>query len=357
MKKAVSFFLLICIVFSFSLVSCKEKEPEVNVSSQISFYEDSSTIAKTETDGNFTFNFDPYVLTTDVKKALGTTEHYKNVVDAIINGKESVSVPTRDDYDNIRFALGENFPYAFLVSNLKYDSADNKVLISYNYKDEHGSKIDEIKKAVSEIFAQSVTKTDDEALAAVSIYSWLAKNIEIEGNEISKHQNTTSSGIAQSESSSIASDETDSEQSKYSFYTALVEKKASNESISALYSFLLMQLGIESKTVSCWQDGQYYSWNLVCLNSKWYHCDVSKEQKETDGTGLKYFGMNSQRLSEYITDKDVYTGQWKWFTSSIPKTKNKRFDDFKSVVSFEIGSERTSLDAFTEEYSRFTFDF
>ena len=276
MKKAVSVFLLICIVFSFSLVSCKEKEPEQNLSSQISYYEDSSTIAKTESDGNFTFNFDPYVLPTDVKKALGTTEHYKNVVNAIINGKESVSVPTRDDYDNIRFSLGENFPYAFLVSNLKYDSADNKVLISYNYKDEYSSKIDEIKKAVSEIFAQSVTKTDDEALAAVSIYSWLAKNIEIEGNEISNPHNTTSSGIAQSESSSVATEETDSEQEKFNFYTALVEKMASNESISALYSFLLMQLGIESKTVSCWQDGQYYSWNLVCLNSKWYHCDVSK---------------------------------------------------------------------------------
>ncbi len=357
MKKVVSFFLLICIVFSFSLVSCKENDSELNVSSQISYYEDSSAIAKTETDGNFTFNFDPYVLSTDVKKALGTTEHYKNVVDAIINQKESVSVPARDDYDNIRFALGENFPYAFLVSNLKYDSADNKVLISYNYKDEHSSKIDEIKKAVSEIFSQSVTKTDDDALAALSIYSWLAKNIKIEESAVAKPQSTTSSGIAQSESSSIATEETDDEQTKYNFYTALVEKKASDESISALYSFFLMQLGIESKTVSCWQDGKYYSWNLVCLDSKWYYCDISKEQTETDGTGLKYFGMNSQRLSDYITDKDIYTGQWKWFTDSIPKTKNKRFDDFKSVVSFEIGAERTSIDAFTEEYSRFTFDF
>ena len=117
-----------------------------------------------------------------------------------------------------------------------------------------------------------------------------------------------------------------------------------------------MQLGIESKTVSCWQGGEYYSWNLVCLGSKWYHCDITKEQKETEGSGLKFFGMNKQRLEEYITS-EISSGQWKWFTTSIPKAKNKRFDDFKSVVSFEISAERNSIDAFTEEYSRFVFEF
>lgn len=357
MNKIVAAILLLCVLFSFCLVSCKGDEKQENVSSQIAFYEDSSDIAKTETDGNFTFNFDPYVLPTDVKKALGTTEHYKDVVDAIINQKESVSVPTRDDYDNIRFALGENFPFAFLVSELKYDSADNKVLISYNFKDEHSSKINDIKKAVSEIFSECVTKTDDDALAAVSVYNWLAKNIKIGSWQLEKPQSVDSSNVAQTESSSIATDEIESEQDKYDFYTALVNKRASDESVSALYSFLLMQLGIESKSASSWIGGEYYSWNLVCLNSKWYHCDIAREQKETEGTGLKFFGMNSERLGEYITNIEISTGQWKWFIDSIPKTKNKRFDDFKSVVSFEISSDRTSIDAFTEEYSRFVFEF
>ncbi|MBQ7799796.1 MAG: hypothetical protein IJ370_04825 [Oscillospiraceae bacterium] len=357
MNKIVAAILIICIAFSFCFVSCKGEEKDVNVSSQISYYEDSSTIAKTENDGNYTFNFDPYVLPTDVKKALGTTEHYKNVVDAIITKKDSVPVPTRDDYDNIRFALGENFPFAFLVSELKYDSAKNSVLISYNFEDEHSTKVDEIKKAVEGIFSECLTKSDDDALAAISIYGWLAKNIEISAKDIKKPEQTVSSNIAQTESSSIATNETENNNDKYDFYTALVNKKANDESVSALYSFLLMQLGIESKSASSWIGGEYYSWNLVCLNSKWYHCDITKEQKETDGTGLKFFGMNSERLGEYITNKEISVGQWKWFSQSIPKTRNKRFDDLKSVVSYEISADRASIDAFTEEYSRFVFDF
>ena len=354
MTRVVSIFLVIGVLFSLCLVSCKENNPLENVSSEISFFEESSTISKTETDGSFTLNFDPYVLPSDVKKALKTTEHYKAVVNAVLEGKDSVSVPTRDDYDNIRFALGENFPFAFLVSELKYDSSDNKVLLSYNFKDEHNAKIDEVKKAIEEIFKATVTKSDDNALAAVSIYSWLAQNIEVVKEKISKPQDTTSSGIAQTETSS--NDETDKKAQKLDIYTALTEKKASAQSISALYSFLLMQLGVESKTASVWQDGEYYSWNLVCIDSKWYHCDIAKEQNETEGSGLKFFGMNKDRLGEYITS-EISVGQWKWFATDIPKAKNKRFDDFKSVVSFEISDERDSIQAFTEEYSRFVFDF
>ena len=67
--------------------------------------------------------------------------------------------------------------------------------------------------------------------------------------------------------------------------------------------------------------------------------------------------MNSERLGEYITNKEISVGQWKWFSQSIPKTKNKRFDDLKSVVSYEISADRASIDSFTEEYSRFVFDF
>jgi len=353
MNKISASILLVCILLSFCLVSCKSDEKYTNASSQIAYFEDSSSISKTETDGSFTLNFDPYVLSSDVKKVLKTTEHYRAVVKAILERKESVSVPTRDDYDNIRFALGENFPFSFLVSELKYDSAENKVLISYNYKDEHSVKIEEVKTAIEDILSSTVAKSDDSALAAVSIYSWLAQNIEIEAGKITKPQNNTSSGIAQTETSS--NDDAD-EAEKLDIYTALVEKRASDETISALYSFLLMQLGVESKTASCWQGGEYYSWNLVCLDSKWYHCDITKEQKETEGSGLKFFGMNVDRLEQYITS-EVSVGQWKWFTTNIPKAKNKRFDDFKSVVSFEISDERTSIDAFTEEYSRFVFDF
>lgn len=360
MKKIILLLLVCCTVFTLCFSSCKRSqngEIESDISSEITYYEDSSTIAKTETDGNFTFAFDPYVLPEDVKKALGGTSLYKRFADAVIEREETVSMPSRDDYDNIRFAIGENFPFAFLISGYKYDSANNQILISYNYEQTHNSKMEDFENAVGQVFDSCVVNSDDDVIAALSLYNWLAHNIEIEADKISdtnfENGENVSSGIASDETSSEIAD--DEQENDFDIYSTLINKKGSSDSVSALYNFLLMQLGIECKTVSCWEGNQYHTWNMICLNSKWYHCDISAEQKETDGTGLKFFGMNTDRLSQYITAEEIYTGEWTWFTNDIPAAKSDRFEDFANVVSWEVASDRNAINAFTEEYSRFVF--
>ncbi len=350
---AVSIILITAVLFS----GCKKEKAPQNSSSapQKEYLNASSSIAKTETDGNFTFAFDPYVLPEDVKEAIGGTLYYNRFVNAIINQKDTVSMPSREVYDNVRFALGENFPFSILIENYRYDSQNNQVLISYAFEKTHDEKITDFKKAVQEVFDECVMNSDDDTLAAMSLYKWVSENITVVKNNTVKEEttsdvDTTSSSIAQNEEETSDSVQTD-------IYTTLINKEGTDESVAALYNFLVMQIGVEGKSVSAWEDTKTYStWNLIKLDSKWYHCDIAKEQKATDGAGLKYFGMTQKRVLEYVKSDELYVGEWNWFTNQPPKANSGRFSDFASVTSWEIDGLRNKIKAYTEEFNHFIWE-
>lgn len=350
---AISFVLIITVLLS----GCKKgKEPPSSwVSTQKEYLNASSSIAKTETDGNFTFAFDPYVLPEDVKEAIGGTLYYNRFVNAIINKKDTVSMPSREVYDNIRFALGENFPFSILVENYRYDSKNDQVMISYAFEKTHNDKIDEFKTAVGDVFDECVMNSDDDILAAMSVYKWVAENITVVKNNATKTENNVSSDMA---SSSIAQTEDEApDKIQTDIYTTLIKKEGTDESVAALYNFLVMQIGIEGKSVSAWEDNKTYStWNIIKLDSKWYHCDIAKEQKSTDGAGLKYFGMTQKRVLEYIKSSEIFTGEWKWFSNEPPKANSGRFSDFSSVTSWEIDDSRNKIKAYTEQFNQFIWE-
>ncbi len=364
MKKLGAFALVCILVMSMMLVSCKNKEKEETSSDTSSkiYLNASSTIAKTETDGSFTFAFDPYVLPSDIKEAIGGSLYYNKLVSAILKKETGVSVPSRDVYDNIRFALGENFPFSALVEGVRYDAENQKILISYNFEKTHNEKINDFKDRVQEVFDTSIMNSDDDTLAAMLIYKWISENITVTKNTflVENINSDNSESEQESASSSIAQTEENADKNenvKTDIYNTLINKEGTCESVSALYNFLLLQLGIECKTVSSWIDNEtYYTWNMVNLDSKWYHCDISKEQKATEGAGLKFFGMTQDKVSEYITSKEYFTGEWTWFTSDLPKSNSKRFEDFASVSSWSVSDSRSQIEAYTEEFSRFVWD-
>ena len=348
MKKTALLFLIISIFMSVFVTSCADNNDTLgSVSSGVASYEEVSSTIKTDINGNFTFEFDPYVLPKSVIKAIGGNEEYVKLVDAILGRQSSVSVSSQNAYDNLRFAIDECFVLSFLVKEFDYDSENNLILISYNFSDTHNEKIDEVKTAVNEILTASVEKNDKNALAAISVYSYLAQNISLDGKTLNVADDDTSSQIAQ----------TETENETLDLYSTLINKKSNSQLISKLYSFLLMQLGIDSKTVGCWQNNEYITFNLINLDNKWFFCDINAEQSKTEGKGLKFFGMNTKRLEGYITAKEIYTGQYNWFTSDLPAANSKRFNDLQNVISWEVSSQRSAIDAFTEEYSRIVFKF
>ena len=174
-------------------------------------------------------------------------------------------------------------------------------------------------------------------------------------SNISKTENNTNSDIA---SSSIAQTEEEGQDKvQTDIYTTLINKEGTDESVAALYSFLLMQIGVEGKSVSAWENNKTYTtWNLIKLGSKWYHCDIAREQKATDGAGLKYFGMTQKRVLEYIKSTELFVGEWKWFSSEPPKANSDRFSDFISVTSWEIDDSRNKIKAYTEQFNQFIWE-
>lgn len=361
MKKSLALTVSLILIITALFSACKKKEvPQTSSKApEKEYLNASSSIAKTETDGDFTLAFDPYVLPQDVKEAIGGTLYYNRLVNAIVNQKDSVSVPSREVYDNIRFALGENFPFSILVKNLRYNSENKEVMISYSYENTHDEKIAEFKNAVGDVFDECVVNSDDDVLATMSLYKWICENISIvKDGAPQKDDNTveTSSLIAQTEDE-IENNTAETETVKTDIFSTLIKKEGTDESVAALFNFLVMQIGVEGKSVSAWEnDKTYRTWNLIKLDDKWYHCDVEKEQKATDGAGLKYFGQTQERVSEYIKSDKMFIGEWNWFTSTPPKSNSNRFKDFSKVSSWEIDASRKQIRAYTEEFNHFVWE-
>lgn len=337
------------IVLALMLFGCAKKDNEiVGISSTIAYAETTSDIAKAEIDGEYTFAFNPYVVSREAINAMKGNEHYNKFVSAVLNRASAVSVPTREEYDNIRFAIGEYFPFASLVENFRYSAIDMAVLIDYKYDlEEHNKKISDFKTEIENVFAQCVDRKDSSIIAAISLYNWISKNIAVATSIQSN--DTTSSGIAQTETLPDISSAND-------IYSTLLTKKGNEKSASALYVFLLKQLGIDSKVVSGWSGEVFRTWNMVCLNNKWYHCDIYSEQKASDGEGLSYFGMTKSEIKDSISVSEICTGAFKWYTEKTPNASSKKFKDFRDVQSFSINSERNGIEAYTKEFSRFMWE-
>lgn len=362
MKKALCLILSVCIIIPFCMTSCAKKEgASSDIYSESPYIDSSSGIAKTEEDGKFTFAFDPYVLPDNIKKSLETTNYYKKFVDAVIAADESVKMPSREYYDKIRFAIGENFAFSALISNMRYDSENNQILISYEYKQSNNTKIKDFENAVSEVFDECVKNSDNKTIAAIAVYSWLAQNIEIVENlkikPVEKTDDNTSdiasSEIASSEES--VSDKQETEQIDTDILNTLLNKKGTKTSVAALYNFLLRQLDIECMLVSSWNSNEYNAWNMVELDSQWYHCIIPSEIEKTKGDGLKFFGLNKESAVQFVGETDIYTGQAAWLSNKIPNAKSDRFKDFSAITSFEITDTRNGIVAFTDEFSRFSW--
>ncbi len=359
MKKGISIILSMCILLSFFGCAKIPENVSSDTSSKITYQETTSGIAQPEIDGEFTFAFNPYVVSEEAVQGMKGTEYYNRFVRAVINRSSSVSVPTREDYDNIRFAIGEFFPFISLIESFRYSSVDKAILINYSFEQEkHNQLISDFKSEIENIFSQCIEKSDDSTIAALSLYKWVATNISVIENKSEKvnENDVVSSGIAKNEVSSNVSSTEETQSTKSDIYNTLINKEGTEYSVAALYNFLIKQLGIEGKTVSAWNEGKYRSWNMICLKNKWYHCDILSEQKKTKGEGLSCFGLTKKEISELLKVEEICTGEWSWFTEKTPKSTSDRFEDFRNVESWAVLSTRKGIEAFTVEFSRFVWE-
>ena len=72
-------------------------------------------------------------------------------------------------------------------------------------------------------------------------------------------------------------------ESKYTAYGALVSRDAVCMGYALAYDYLLEQVGIDN--YFCESDALNHAWNIVKVNGKWYHVDVTHDDPTHDKTG------------------------------------------------------------------------
>ena len=92
----------------------------------------------------------------------------------------------------------------------------------------------------------------------------------------------------------------------YTAYGALVNKKAVCEGYARAYSYLLYKAEISNK---CLDNGkEFHCWNLVQLDKKWYHVDLTDDDPIPDTCGYvshEYFLLSDSKLNSYKSEEHI----------------------------------------------------
>lgn len=124
---------------------------------------------------------------------------------------------------------------------------------------------------------------------------------------------------------------------------ALLNRTAVCQGYAQAYSNLLLRWGIESYIVT--SRPMNHSWNLVCIEGKWYHVDVTWddpvwEKYATGGYTLYYDGNNDALDEGYVQhtyflqgDADMEALSYYGWTGKLPEAE--RYADFSEYCFYE----------------------
>lgn len=119
----------------------------------------------------------------------------------------------------------------------------------------------------------------------------------------------------------------DNTYTKINAYHALVENQAICEGYALAYEYLLSQVGIESEIVK--SVSVNHAWNLVKLNGKYYHVDVTWDDPQNDRLGRARHMYFLKSTNSFLTDGKHYSkNDWTVFGSWTTKMAvSKTYDN------------------------------
>ena len=103
----------------------------------------------------------------------------------------------------------------------------------------------------------------------------------------------------------------------HSPYHVLVDSLATCTGFSTAYSFIMNQLGVETLTV----EGEPYvdhMWNLVKLDGKWYHVDVTHALSRSSSANRKVLGL--VKHEEFLQSDATRLEYSQWYSLTPPAT-------------------------------------
>lgn len=126
--------------------------------------------------------------------------------------------------------------------------------------------------------------------------------------------------------------------SPYMVHTLLTEKKGVCQAYALLAYRLFEEIGMDSRYVTGLANGEYHAWNMVKVDGKWYHLDVTWNDP--------VFSEGDSRKGSYIQYKyflvpdSVISKDHKIYDHGFPKTSDDRFAAMRSVETpVQIGNE------------------
>ncbi len=213
----------------------------------------------------------------------------------------------------VLYAIRNDNPEFFWISSTfayMYPKNSTVIKLSSTFSKQEKEKAEEaLNKKVSEIISKaSVCSTDYER--ELFFHDYLIANCKYESNYNSLGKDSKI----------------------YSAYGCLIDGRAVCEGYSYAMQILLNSVGIDARTVSGFRGKEPHMWNMVKINNKWYHLDVT-----WDGSGefQKYFYFNiddSTIKRDHIINIQLETQKWpedKRYNFSLPVCNSSEYNYFE----------------------------
>ena len=214
-------------------------------------------------------------------------EAYYNLVDAVLAHKKEFKCADQETYDWMIF----QYPYYcfpvlsdyLLPNGGSFDPATGTGTYAFKVSDEEFyQKLDEFEVMVTGILNEALEDDYDDFEKALALYQYVTTHFEYDYEAL------------------------DYSVEDITAYRAFNAGKGICQEISTVYSYLLMQAGVDAATVSGNReyDGEGHQWSIVRVYGKYYQVDPTYGLGTTD---LTYFLMTDDKREE----EDSYTkSEW-----------------------------------------------
>ncbi len=283
------------------------------------------TTASTEPESRFVFQ--PKLSSAFMEEIFGKTmcETWYNLVDAVMAGEDTFACPDQQTYG---WVMGQfpriYFPVLYGQIDLAYDR-NNSVkdgIAEFTYlvpKEELKAKIEDFSARVELLLNQVFSKDDTDMEKALALYQYFSEHYEYDDETYEKMYQTFVDYTTP--------------------YRLFTTGTGICSEIAPMYSYLLMQAGVEATTMM----GPAHEWSYVRINGKNYHIDptfvisnrgslayfmMTDTQRELDGYPRSKFVITSNYSTEkphpdYQANDETFAPLWDRQFESIDREKRK----------------------------------
>jgi len=224
-------------------------------------------------------------------------------------------------YDNPQYYYVSN-EYIISTTNLKvmtFSTLELKYLIRKN--DEIAINNKKLETAIDSLLSKCITETMTDFEKEVAIHDALVENTTY-------YQYEDIEAIPEI---------------KHTAYGALVEKEAVCDGYSKAFKMLLEKAGIDSIIISGSTDNVLHAWNLVELDGKYYHVDVTSNKLQEESKRYvvhTYFNLNDINISKTHTTGSFFTypkcsaTEYEYYAKKgyVVKAENNLYNELQDII-------------------------